>query len=136
MRKLSTIKISQIISQDQKHFLEKNPIFSRSDWINRLDLDSKKSESRKYIFFQNSDIFRRVLEAALDNYSLYRCSTLSSTAEESITRRLRVTHAPHPDDDDYPYLSLYSSDFYLNQTQKIKKKSFHRNFILPSVLKD
>ena len=63
-----------------------------------------------------------MLEAALDNYSLYRCSTLSSTAEESITRRLRVTHAPHPDDDDYPYLSLYSSDFYLNQTQKIKKK--------------
>ena len=58
----------------------------------------------------------------MDNYSLYRCSTLSSTAEESIMRRLRVTYAPHPDDD-YPYLSLYSSDFYLNQTQKkIKKK--------------
>ena len=56
----------------------------------------KNFQNLENIFFWHSDLFKSVLEAALNNYSLYRCSTLSSTAEESITRRLRVTHAPHP----------------------------------------
>jgi len=69
-----------------KTFSRKNPVFSKPVQSERKN---QNPENQFFLIFSRILIYSEdVLEAALDNYSLYRCSTLSSTAEESITRRL------------------------------------------------